>query len=276
VASDRTARGYHVEHFFIISCRFSHAAADDPIVYPGKPGRSHEHAFVGNVSTSAFSTATSLRAHAKTTCNRAGDDSAYWAPMLYADGKAVPPREATIYYSRITTALVKPFPAGLRMVAGNAHAIAQQRGSVTSWECEQLKARAYAPRAAPPAAMEAQTMLTTSRAPYCGTSTNLELVVHFPNCSDGRVDSADHKSHMAYSTDGRCPASHPVAVPAIKLVFRYPPIDSKDVFLASGGVYSGHADFMNGWTGKAQTRLVNGCLNLRRVCGYPVEPGALN
>lgn len=273
-ASDRTVRVHAVQHFFIISCRFSHAATDDPIVYPGKPGRSHEHAFVGNVSTNAFSTPAALRSRA-TTCSRAGDDSAYWAPMLYAGGKPVQPREATIYYSRVTVAAVRPFPAGLEMVAGNSHAISPQRASVASWECEQLKSRAYAPRAVPPPAMEAQAS-RPGGSPYCAIPTNLELIVNFPNCSNGKLDSADHHSHVTYSVGGRCPASHPIALPAIKLVLRYPPIDSSDVFLASGGVYSGHADFMNGWNEKALTKLIDGCLNLRRVCGYPVEPGALN
>ena len=276
VASERAVRLHEVDRFFIISCSFSHAAPDDPIVYSGKPGRSHEHAFVGNVSTNAFSTPASLRSHA-TTCNHAGDDSAYWAPTLYAGGKPVPPREVTIYYSRLTAAPVKPFPAGLVMVAGNSHAVSPQRASVTSWECEQLKSRAYAPRNRPPLAMEATSTPTTGAASvHCTAPTSLELVVRFPNCSNGKLDSADHKSHMAYSVGGRCPASHPIPVPEIKLVFRYPRIDSSDLFLASGGLYSGHADFMNGWNKTALTKLVDGCLNLQRVCGYPVEPGALN
>ena len=47
---------------FVSSCGFSHRGPDDPIVYPGQPGRSHDHSFVGNVSTNAFSTLGSLRA----------------------------------------------------------------------------------------------------------------------------------------------------------------------------------------------------------------------
>jgi hypothetical protein len=273
-ASDRAVRSQALEHFFIISCRFSHAAPDDPIVYPGKPGRSHGHTFVGNVSTNAFSTPASLRSHG-TTCSHAGDDSAYWAPTLYAGGKPVPPTQATIYYRRLTTTPVRLFPAGLEMVAGDSHAVTPQSASVTSWECEGLKVRAYAPRAVPPPAMEAQAT-GPGGSPHCAAPTGLELVVNFPDCSNGKLDSPDHHSHMAYSVGGRCPASHPIAVPTISLVLRYPPIDTSDVFLASGGVYSGHADFMNGWNQTALTKLVDGCLNVRRVCGYPAEPGSLN
>ena len=56
---------------FIENCRFSHQAPDDPIVFPGKPGASHQHTFVGNRTTSAFSSFGSLRS-GSTTCMRAG------------------------------------------------------------------------------------------------------------------------------------------------------------------------------------------------------------
>src|SRR5262249_39943002 len=45
---------------FRISCDYSHMKFDDPIVYPGEPGRSHLHAFFGNTEADAFSTADSL------------------------------------------------------------------------------------------------------------------------------------------------------------------------------------------------------------------------
>jgi Domain of unknown function (DUF1996) len=32
------------------NCPFSHTSTDDPIVYPGQPGRSHAHTFFGNRS----------------------------------------------------------------------------------------------------------------------------------------------------------------------------------------------------------------------------------
>ncbi|MEI6403953.1 MAG: hypothetical protein WCP59_17400, partial [Actinomycetota bacterium] len=41
---------------FVVECGFSHAGTDDPIVYPGQPGASHEHVFFGNTGTDAAST----------------------------------------------------------------------------------------------------------------------------------------------------------------------------------------------------------------------------
>jgi hypothetical protein len=103
VAASRGSSAAQLPHYFTISCHFSHAAPDDPIVFPGRPSRSHEHTFIGNVSTNAFSTPASLGKHG-TTCNHSGDRSGYWAPTLYANGRAVQPIGATIYYRRITRA----------------------------------------------------------------------------------------------------------------------------------------------------------------------------
>src|SRR5206468_1364726 len=94
----------------------------------------HDHTFVGNATTDAFSTLRSLRAGA-TTCRRAGETAAYWKPTLLVDGQPVEPRGATIYYRRRTVAAVRPFPAGLRMIAGSSRATTPQGLRVTFWNC---------------------------------------------------------------------------------------------------------------------------------------------
>jgi hypothetical protein len=68
---------------------------------------------------------------------------------------------------------------------------------------------------------------------------------------------------MAYSASGTCPSTHPVAVPALTLIIRYPLTATKGAELASGGQYSGHADFVNGWDQDVLSALVNRYLNLR-------------
>jgi len=240
---------------FVSACGFSHRAMDDPIVFPGRPGLSHDHTFVGNATTDAFSTLRSLRAGA-TTCRRAGDTAAYWMPTLLVDGQPVEPRGATIYYRRRTVAAVRPFPAGLRMIAGSSRATTPQGLRVTFWNCG---AGAGVARSA--------------EVPTCPNdrAASLRLHVNFPNCWDGaNLDSNDHQSHMAYSVRGVCPAGHPVAVPAISLIFRYPTTGGPAVSLSSGGRYSAHADFFNAWKQGALTSLVRGCLNALRHCGRGV------
>ena len=70
-------------------------------------------------------------------------------------------------------------------------------------------------------------------------------------------------SHMAYSRDYVCPRSHPVKVPLIRLTVRYPIDRGSGLTLASGGVYSGHADFFNAWDQRALSKLVDDCFHDR-------------
>ena len=237
---------------FVSACGFSHRAPDDPIVAPGRPGASHDHTFVGSRSTNAFSTLRTLRASA-TTCRREGDTAAYWAPTLLVNGAAVEPLGSTIYYRRRTMEPVRAFPPGFRMIAGDAMARSPQNLRITFWNCgAQADVR------------------PSSTVPSCpaGRMTSLRLHVTFPSCWDGRrLDSADHQSHMAYPMRARCPATHPVAVPAISLILRYPSADGANVELSSLGQFSAHADFFNAWNQGELTRLVNGCLNALRHCG---------
>ena len=71
---------------------------------------------------------------------------------------------------------------------------------------------------------------------------------------------------MAYSMRGRCPADHPVAVPAIQVNLRYPTAGGPGLVLSSGGQLSAHADFFNAWRQGRLQSLVNGCLNALRHC----------
>ena len=235
---------------FISVCAFSHRAPDDPIVFPRQPGMSHDHTFVGNSSTDAFSTPASLHASG-TTCTRKGDTAAYWMPTLYADGQPVLPKQAVAYYRRTTTAALKPFPQGLQMVAGNSHATAPQNVRVVYWDCGDFS--------------EVQ---RSSAIPACPDASTLSLHVRFPNCWDGKNLRSATQSHVAYSTGVRCPRGYPVAMPALELVFHYPIAGSgHQLALASGGQDTGHADFVNSWDQPTLTRLVSSCLNRFRHCG---------
>jgi Domain of unknown function (DUF1996) len=240
--------------YFAVPCGFSHRNNDDPIVFPGRRGRSHNHTYFGNTSTDAFSTPASLRNAGRTICLLPGDTAAYWAPTLFIRGRAIEPEGAVAYYVRRTSDEVDPFPAGLKMVAGNAKARSPQSLRVTSWSCGYSGER-------------------SSTVPLCsgGPFADLRLRVRFPDCWDGRhLDSVDHKRHMAYSSAGRCPLTHPVEVPAISLVIYYGVPGDRSAELASGGQFSGHADFINAWDQRTLTALVDGYLNR---FGYPGRTG---
>jgi Domain of unknown function (DUF1996) len=237
---------------FIENCRFSHQAPDDPIVFPSLPGASHQHTFVGNLTTNAFSSYRSLRSGG-TSCMRQDDTAAYWVPTLYQGATPVFPTGATVYYRRGTLDEVSPFPNNLRMIAGDAKATAPQSMRVTFWSCG-----------------IAGGVDRSATVPTCPNTRGsfLRLHIRFPECWDGRnLDSSDHKSHMAYATRAGCPSTHPVEVPQITQIYRYPTLGGEGFSLASGGQYSAHADFVNAWKPNVLRKLVDGCLNALVHCG---------
>jgi hypothetical protein len=220
---------------FVLSCGFSHRNNDDPIVFPGQPGRSHNHTYVGNFSVNAATTPDALLG-GRSSCDFEADASAYWAPTLYmgrhaahAGGHAVLPIAGFAYYVKRTATRVAPHPAGFRMIAGNAAARRPQRPGIAAWSCSEL---GRGPRYAV--------------IPACAQDRLVQVQITFPNCWNGTsVDSADHKRHMAYASGGMCPASHPVALPTIVLILIYPEL--RGPAQVSSGRFAIHADFMNGW-----------------------------
>jgi hypothetical protein len=230
---------------FLSVCLPSHVASDDPIVHPGASGASHQHEFFGNRTTDADSTYATLRAGG-TSCRVAGDTAGYWVPSLYADGQRVAPLRVNAYYLRGGgRGRTVAFPAGLKVIAGNGEATSPQSLAVTGWKCSGVQVR---PLTADPTA--------------CPTGSHNVLVIRFPECWNGKdLDSTDHKAHLAYRVAGRCPASHPVRVPKLSLNVHYALPGLDGLTLASGSIYSAHADFFNAWDQTVLARLVRLNLN---------------
>jgi hypothetical protein len=238
------------------ACKFSHRNQDDPIVFPGQPRRSHDHTYFGNRSANAASTPGSLRQNLRTTCGERADKSAYWVPTLFVDGRAVEPLGVVTRYLRRTYEPVEPFPARLKVIAGSAHARTNQSMRATSWSC------------AVPGSQRSRSV------PTCpGGRSGLILRVAFPDCWNGdRLDSPNHKSHMAYSTEGVCPQSHSVELPALVLFVVYRVSGGRTTELSSGGQASGHADFVNAWNQAKLSALMHRYLNAPDAIGPPLGP----
>lgn len=238
-AARPAARDFPGGPYFTIVCGFSHRNNDDPIRFPGQPGRSHNHTYVGNRAVDASTTAASLRG-GPTTCDVEEDSSTYWVPTVYERREPVTPLAGVVYYTKQVTGEVVPPPPGLKLVAGNPMARRAQSNAIVSWSCGGVGG---APR------------FPAIRA--CGTDDALELEVVFQNCWNGKTtDSSNHTRHVAYAKAGRCPASHPVAMPTIMLVLLYPPITGRAQ--TSAGKFASHADFINGWNQDALVRLTAG------------------
>src|SRR4051794_36815773 len=124
---------------FSLACSYHHMLMDDPIVFPGQAGMSHSHDFAGAASTSAASTNASLL-NGGTTCSRPLDHSAYGFPTLPKAGTPVHAREFRAYSppSGSGGGVVRRFPGGLRIIAGNSKvtdAGPYQPVSIASWAC---------------------------------------------------------------------------------------------------------------------------------------------
>lgn len=243
-------------HEFQADCAVSRTAPDDPIVFAGRPGASHNHTFMGNTTTDAYSTTASLGAGG-TRCDAPGDLSGYWMPTLYNGNQAVLPiGPQVIYYKSGVTDYksVRPFPKGLRFVVGSPTQTAAEfrghRGWVEGWECGDSYKNVEFPA-------------------NCPAGTQLNIRMQAPSCWDGRyLDTPDHKAHMAYpvvkpgSNDNVCPADHPVALPMIEFKMAFPVSgDMSQVRLSSGSGHSFHYDFFNAWDDRTLKALVDKCVN---------------
>jgi len=223
--------------YFAIGCSFSHRNNDDPIVFAGQPGRSHNHTYIGNRAVDSSTTPTSLIG-GTTTCDSDDDSSAYWMPTLYVGSEAIHPLVGIVYYVNRTREVLSPLPKGLVMVAGNAEARIRQPKGIVAWSCGAVGSK---PRFA--------------TIPACPADQMLQLQVNFANCWNGRtIDSPDHKQHVRYSSRGLCPASYPVALPTIALIVLYPPVPAGSQ--VASGRFGAHADFMNGWDQDVLAKLV--------------------
>ncbi len=246
---------------FLADCPFSHRLPDDPIVFPNMPGASHMHSFFGSTVTNAHTTTQDLL-NANSNCNPSIDKSSYWIPTLYNGDTPVEPTTGIFYYlgegvRDDLIAQTQPFPLGLRVVAGNAKATGPADNTIARWSC-----------------LHAGDAGSSSDFVTCPAGTMLESYLDFPHCWDGvNLDSVDHKSHMAYPVNNACPPSHPVVVPKLRQVMRYPVNGNPANFrLASGRGYTMHGDFFNAWPVDELARRVNDCIRPIVKCGTDGRP----
>jgi hypothetical protein len=246
---------------FLADCPFSHRLPDDPIVYPNLPGASHMHSFFGSRVTNAYTNVADLLA-APSNCNPAVDTSSYWVPTMYVDNVEVEPVTGIFYYlgegvRDDVIARIEPLPLGLRIVAGNARATAPDASTNSRWSC-----------------LHRNDAGASKDFVNCPAGSMLESYLDFPQCWNGRdLDSADHKSHMSYPVNGDCPASHPVPVPKLRQVLRYPVSgDPARIRLSSGRGFTMHGDFFNAWPEAEMAQRVRDCIRPIIKCGTNGRP----
>jgi len=254
---------------------------DDPIVFPGQPGRSHLHTFFGNTGANANSTAESLRSTGNSTC-RGGvaNRSSYWVPTLIDTKNDAPikPDEIMVYYKNgvLDATKVQPIPAGLRMIAGEPTASAANPDVFSMrWKCI--------------GGPNNQNGLYQSSIGNCDVGASLYQEVFFPQCWDGvNLDSPDHKSHMSYTvlvkipndprgwSQAACPKTHPVVLPQIayNVVYKVSETDaplrwrlsSDNYDRSKPGGFSSHGDWFNGWKSEISDAWARHCIETQKDC----------
>ena len=272
---------------------FAGMSNDDPIVYPGQPGRSHSHTFFGNL-VDAHTTSANIRNSAW--CSSAGGKlncTAVWVPTVVDtfDGTPVVPSGMNFYYKSSyefapeKAREIVAVPVGLRVVSGNPANVNPEAGGAR-YVC-------LGPKGEDSGWKTTLTAAVASGA--CLPGGELIFGVNFPSCWDGiNLDSPNHISHMSgvqqsqtYPYPKSCPATHPRQIPSMSINAHYPitsacqvarwrlASDMYDAKLPAG--MSGHADYMMGWDPAPHPELwgqnksivemwTSHCLNEQRDC----------
>lgn len=221
-----------------VPCSFARLKFDDPIAQYGQFGASPLHVFFGNTYANANSTYTSLRSAGEGTCyggplNR----TAYYVPaMMNGKGKVVLPDFIDVFYRGDATTVA--FPRGLKMIFGYNAA----NPDTTPWDIN--NPRSAWSFSAPGGWLNAADSSGTYRFPTLATAVpgfpswswvmedsvfpryDIAGRLVSPTCWNGQLDSADHRSHMAYKvkdTSGNlvCPAGYPTVLPEVTVTVYY-------------------------------------------------------
>ena len=228
---------------FRFVCGAGQLLYDDPIVYPGQPGKSHLHQFYGNLATNANSTYASQRAAGDSTCNSSGledgtgkaaNRSGYWMPaMLDGKGNVIKPNYVNLYYKRqprsdprcnnpSNTAdkaigICVGIPNGIRFIFGYDMVSGTPQTGHHQFAC-------YNSNAGKLLAGPFNTMAELAAAQNkCVVGGMVKTMISAPPCWDGKnLDSPNHRDHVAYWSYGnwgylRCPADHPYVMPVFTL-----------------------------------------------------------
>ena len=275
---------------FRFICNAGQVSFDDPIVYPGQPGKSHLHQFFGNTGADASSTYASLRTSGGSTCTSPLNRSAYWMPaMLNGKGQVVRPDYVSIYYKRRPVsdpecrrqgAACVEIPRGLRFIFGfdMLNHKAQKTGG-GYFNCDG------------PTGIAGHYPTIVDVAKNCPVGNKLGAVISAPDCWNGKdLDSPDHRSHVAYGRYGddggyRCPVSHPYIIPTFTLGAWY----SVDETLDRSGKWDGtfaswhlssddmsgmpmkpgssfHTDWFGAWDDQVMKIWTDNCINRLLNC----------
>lgn len=267
---------------FRFICTPGHVSYDDPVVYPGQPGKSHLHQWFGNTAADAHSTYASLRKTGDSTCMNRLNRSAYWMPaMLDGKGHVVRPDYISVYYKRrpagdpecrrMAARGCAPIPPGLRYVFGYDMVSGKTPTGGGYFDCDGG------------GGVRGHFATIAQAAKGCPAGARLGAVINAPDCWDGkRLDSPNHRDHMATGGYGgwgyyRCPDTHPYVIPAFTMGAWYSVDEARadDWYLASDEMpgmprmpagSTLHADWFGAWDDRVMAIWTDHCIDRMLNC----------
>lgn len=261
---------------FRFICQAGQLLQDDPIVNPGQPGKAHAlHQFFGNTKAWAGSTFETLRTTGDSTCMNPLNRSAYWMPaMVNGQGQVIRPDFISIYYKRRPASDPEcrrmaangcvALPNGLKLIAGFDHDNpTSKENRVFHWRCV--------------ATTEIHRDNLTDALADCGGEGQVLATVNFGSCWNGKIDSADHRSHVVHPVYDLntglpgCPPSHSYIVPELtqSMAWTIKRSDGAVQLSSDHGTKPGttlHADYMPAWDEPTLETWTANCIDKLLTC----------
>lgn len=292
------------------ACEFSHFAYDDPLLYPGVPGKAHLHMFFGNTDVNAYSTYDTLKDSGSSTCNgQELNRSGYWAPaMIDGQGNARIPERVVVYYkgpNPVQDAQVyKPGMANISPMPTSVAEVPIQNGGgqgEANYKCSDNFSGPNTPKGVD----EIPTCVGQSGS-YPNVRTVLEMEIKFFYCwpknntnygdyTQWRASGVNRGSWFFGNCDGRYGGNGPTGdndlYPAISYFINYvvmPGEDTSSWYLSSdvdktsvgttprltgtrGSMH--HADWWGGWQKDINKEWVDNCVNYKDPSGAAADCG---
>ena len=282
---------------FRMFCTAGQLLKDDPIVYPGQHNVGHLHQFFGNTGANGDSNYQSLRTSGGTTCGQSAtpfNRSAYWFPaMLDGTGNVIKPDFISLYYKRNSASdpmcsvssaehlgQCVDLPNGIRFVFGfNMKTMSVGTDPVVNFSCWDSEDGTVSRG---PATGVYQSIAAVAAA-GCPVGAQLVITPNAPNCWDGiHLDSADHRSHMAYATgpyyQGQmwraCPADHPYVIPNMETLIHFTVdanlakwhVSSDEMVAGAANGSTFHVDYWEAWSPTIKANWHQHCIDLHMSC----------
>ncbi len=252
-----------------VYCMVSHFSYDDPIIYPGQPGKAHLHMFWGNHSTDAYSTPETMPLVGKGSCTGgAAYRAGVWMPALFNDAdEVVVPDLIYMYYKWFGERkdLLRVVPQGIEMLASR---------DTLNYEPSMIDYFSVHKDGKP--MLRVNLFFPSCVATEDGTRTGRPILSYkdMPGNASQVVNS-----HVAYPGGPNrnqvgCPASHPYAFPTPEAILHFDtlavgsnPYVASDMMTGAPNMSTLHGDYIFGVDESVNQSILR-CVQEGRNCGF--------